>query len=586
MKASGPAVALTTPPVDRAAVARSLPMPRLRKFVMLSCLAGIGCAALVRGQGPAAPVANAVAEIETAHMAHTGYRIIPPVERALTAQQRLERNLEAFAAAVEAYEARAPRHAAPVDFDSESLDEEIGAIVDDIDRQAQVSVHVRELASDAVLFDYFGDTPLNPASNQKLVTASAALDLLGEDYTYLTRVYVRDDVLYVEGSGDPSIDPEALTQIGNEVAGRVGVPALSRIVVDDHMFTDRRFGPGYKEDGVGEAYQAPSGALSLAFNTVQVTVYPVVGSSRAGAVVYPPNGHVIIENKVRVGGSRSRVSVRSSQRGDHTVIELSGRMAKHAPPLVERRRVYDPALYTGATLATILAESSGTEPLPVARGRVPVDAHPIHVHESPPLIEIVDGGLAWSNNFIAEQLLRTLGWQMSGEPGDWNNGTQVLAGYWDAVGNDPDALTLVNGSGFSGEGRTTTSALVDLISMSHRVQGDAGLIAALPLAGEEGTMRARLRQSGKRVRAKTGTLDGVSGLSGVITAEDGTGQVAFSILINVRDGAMAASRRRDVEDRIVMSVLRHVDDFESRRGFLSFEPMWVYAGTAETSVVN
>lgn len=553
-------------------------MRQLRAALVLSCVA-LGCAALVGGGSEAAPPAAELGGDESvkARMAHAGYLVIPPVQAPLTAQQRLERNLQAFATAVEAYQAHAPRQAPPVDFDSERLDEAIGAIVDDIDDKAQVSVHVRELASDAILFDYFGDVPLNPASNQKLLTASAALDLLGEDYSYRTPVYVRDDVLYIEGSGDPSIDRDVLVQIANEITDEVGVAALSRIVVDDHAFSERRFGPGYRAEGVGEAYQAPSGALSLSFNTVQVTVYPIVGSRRAGVAVYPPSDHVVVKNAVRVGGTKSRVSIRSEQRGDKTVIRLIGRMAKHAPPIVERRRIYDPALYTGSALAAILAENSGTQPLPVVRGRVPVDAHPVHVHESPPLIEIVDGGLAWSNNFIAEQLLRTLAWRLTGEPGDWDNGTEVLAGYWNALGNDPEALEIVNGSGFSGQGRVTTSALVDLISVAHRVQGDGGLIAALPVAGEEGTMRARLRQSGKRVRAKTGTLRGVSGLSGVITSEDGTGQVAFSILINVREGALAAAKRRDVEDRIVMEVLRHVDDYESRRGFLSFEPMWVRA---------
>lgn len=555
-------------------------MRQLRAALISSCVA-LGCAALVGGPSAPPETARGADETELAHTAHSGYLVIPAARAPLTAQQRLEQNLQAFAAAVEAYQAHAPRQVAPVDFKAESLDEAIGAIVDDVKDKAQVSVHVRELASDAILFDYFGDTPLNPASNQKLLTASAALDLLGEDYAYRTHVYVRDDVLYVEGSGDPSIDREVLVQIGNEVADEVGVAALSRIVVDDHVFTERRFGPGYQAEGPGEAYQAPSGALSLGFNTVQVTVYPVAGSRRAGVAVYPPSDYVVVESSVRVAGAKSRVSIRSEQRGDKTVIKVSGRMAKHASPIVERRRIYDPALYTGSALAAILAENSGTEPLPVVRGRVPVDAHPVHIHESPPLIEIVDSGLAWSNNFIAEQLLRTLAWRLTGEPGDWENGTEVLAGYWNALGNDPEALEIVNGSGFSGRGRVTTSALVDLISVAHRVQGDEGLIAALPVAGEEGTMRARLRQSGKRVRAKTGTLRGVSGLSGVITSENGTGQVAFSILINVREGALPAARRRDVEDRIVMEVLRHVDDYESRRGFLSFEPMWVHASVPD-----
>jgi D-alanyl-D-alanine carboxypeptidase/D-alanyl-D-alanine-endopeptidase (penicillin-binding protein 4) len=112
----------------------------------------------------------------------------------------------------------------------------------------------------------------------------------------------------------------------------------------------------------------------------------------------------------------------------------------------------------------------------------------------------------------------------------------------------------------------TTSALVDLIAVAHQVQGAEGLLSALPVAGAEGTLRARLRRSGKRVRAKTGTMDGISGLSGVITAEDGVPQVAFSILSNLREGAPAPGpARKRVEDRVVMAVLRALDAWALQR---------------------
>jgi D-alanyl-D-alanine carboxypeptidase/D-alanyl-D-alanine-endopeptidase (penicillin-binding protein 4) len=395
-----------------------------------------------------------------------------------------------------------------------------------------------------------------------------------------TRFHVEDDVLYAVGGGDPFLDAAALSTIAVRLDAHVSIASLSRLVVDDRAFSNSRFGPGYETGGVGESYQAPSGALSLEFNTVQVTVYAVAGSRRAGVSLFPASDHVRLHNRALVGGRKTRVSIRSEPQGDHTLVQVSGRLAEHAPPVVERRRIYDPARYTGGALAAELAEISGTEPLPVEPGEVPFGVDPVWVHESPPLLEIVDGGLAYSNNFVAEQLLRTLGWRLTGQPGDWENGNEVLSGYWSALGLDPQALHFINGSGFSLEGRMTTSGLVDLIGVSHRVQGTgAGLLAALPVAGEEGSLRARLRQSGKRVRAKTGTLDGVSGLSGVITAEDGTGQVAFSILINVKPGTMPAATRRDAADRIVMAVLHYVDDYESRRGFLRFEPMWVRAGT-------
>lgn len=509
--------------------------------------------------------------------------IVPEAAPPLSPEARLEERLAAFAAAVEQHRARTELAPPPVDFDIGGLSAAITQVIDRLADEAMISVHVRDLASDEIIFDYFGDTPLTPASNLKLVTTAAAIDLLGPDYTFTTEVRASGDALYLIGAGDPSLHSEALVEMVEAAADWPLAGSLQRIVADDRIFSRRRVGPGYRSDGAGEAYEAASGALSLDFNTVLVTVYPVSGSSRPVVRVDPPSTHVEVQNLARISGSQSRITVESKGKGDRTVVTVSGRMPAKGRPVSIRRRVDDPALYTAGAFASALAERTGTEPLPVEIGDAPAGAEVIFAHESAPLIEVADDLLAYSNNFMAEQLLRTLGWRLTGEPGDWENGLEVLRSYWSAVGGDPDALVVENGSGLSEVSRVTTSGLVDLMAMAKRWQAEgASLLDVLPVAGETGTMKARLRLSGKRVRAKTGTLDGVSGLSGVITAEDGTPQIAFSILINVKEGAsLFADRRRKAEDQIVMAVLRHVDEFEARRGFLSFEPLWVLSGEDE-----
>ncbi|MEZ4385453.1 MAG: D-alanyl-D-alanine carboxypeptidase/D-alanyl-D-alanine-endopeptidase [Nannocystaceae bacterium] len=513
---------------------------------------------------------------------YAGYRWLPEAD-APSPDELLEDRLAAFAGAVEDYMERYELAPPPVEFDKAGLSRSIAGIIAKVEGEAMVSIHVRDLASDETIFDYYGDTPLNPASNLKLVTASAAIDLLGSDYTFATEVRATPDALVLVGAGDPSLTVEALEPVIAEIAERVRVTSLERIVVDDRVFSQRRLGPGYAESGPGYSYEAISGALSLNFNTVVVTVYPVRGSSRPAVRVEPPSTHVVVENSARIGGTTARISVETKARGDATVVAVSGRMPASARAVSIRRRVYDPSRFVAGAVAQRLADITGTEPLPIEIAEAPADAEVLIVHHSPPLIEIADDLLAYSNNFMAEQLLRTLGWRMTGQPGDWENGLEVLRGYWSALGNDPDALIVENASGLSEAGRVTTSGLVDLIAMARRYQDDgSSLLDALPVAGEKGTLRARLRFSGKRVRAKTGTLDGVSGLTGVIVAEDGTPQVAFSILINVKEGAaMLAKARRKVEDQVVMEVLRYVDKYESERGFLSFEPLWVRATAQE-----
>ncbi len=488
------------------------------------------------------------------------------------AQRRAERLVKLAAAGTQALVSAAGR---PAVFDVAGLRAELHKILAPLERSTDVSVHVRELASDDVLFDYRGDAPLNPASNHKLLTTSAALDLLGAEFRFETRALHHGDALYLIGEGDPTLDELALRALAAEISAAPGTIGLQRIVVDDLVFSPRALAPGFSDDGPGESFQAPSGALSLEFNTVRVSVHAPRARPKPGQLarleveLYPPSTHLVIDDQATVGRGALKIRTYAGMEVDgqaRTVVELTGKL-RAGSSLMVRRRVVDPGLFTGGALAVQLAGADGT-PVPVTRGHAPAPEEQPRVlarRESPPLRVVVGGALAWSNNFVAEQLLRTLGWRMTGSPGDWDNGAEVVQAYWETLGLPPGALVFENGSGFSQRGRVTTTALVDLIAVAHRVQGEEGLLSALPVAGTDGTLRARLRRSGKRVRAKTGTMDGISGLTGVITAEDGVPQVAFSILSNLRAGEASGPARKRVEDRVVMAVLKALDAWAVER---------------------
>ncbi|PCC66492.1 D-alanyl-D-alanine carboxypeptidase / D-alanyl-D-alanine-endopeptidase (penicillin-binding protein 4) [Nannocystis exedens] len=507
-------------------------------------------------------------ESEPRRDAYVEVVVVPDELPPPTAEERLMTRLAAVSRAVELARGDArPRIA----LDTAGLDAAIRKIVAPLERLASVSVHVRDLGSDTVLFDFQGDVPLNPASNNKLLTTAAALDLLGADYRFETRVLRHGEDLVLVGEGDPSFDHVALAALADEIAARTDLASLTRIVVDDAAFSQRRLAPGFSDTEIGLSYQAPSGALSLDFNTVAITVAP--GPEGPVVTLVPDSTHVVIDNRATIGSGAPTVRTYARGEGDavETVVEVTGKIRRRAKPVQVRRRISDPGLYTGGALAVMLAARGQDAPLPVVRGRAPTygnGAEPVARRDSAPLAVIAADALAFSNNFMAEQLLRTLGWRVTQSPGDWDNGAQVVLGYWRALGLDPNALVFENGSGLSDLGRVTTSALVDLIAVAGRVRAaEGGLVSALPVAGERGTMLSRLRKSGKRVRAKTGTLDGVSGLTGVITAEDGTPQVGFSILINVDDGRVAvAAKRKRAEDRIVMAVLRHLDAWAAAGG--------------------
>ncbi len=420
----------------------------------------------------------------------------------------------------------------------------------------RVGVHVHDLDADRPLFDRAGDARLNPASNHKLLTAIASAELLGADYTFETRLERDGDTLYLIGEGDPSLQARDLYALVTELLASDDPEGIRRLIVDDSAFTEEQLGPGYRAEDEGSSYLAPSGALSLAFNTVEVTVAPGPFGEAATVSINPPSAAVTVVGQVHTGHGRPlRVS---SERGPGgtTRIRVRGSLpAGHAAETI-RRRVGDPGLFTAGAFASILAERTGAAPLPIARGLRPETATPVAARTSQPLHAVLASALKYSNNFTTEQVLRTLGWRASAAPGSWENGAAAIRSLWAALGNAPGDLTFENGSGLSTTGRVTPRALVRLLALTRRPGSAAAqLVPALASPGGEGTLRLRLTQAGPQVRAKTGTIGGVSALSGLVTSDTGDRTLAFSILINGRQD-LAQSRR--LQDRLVLAMLDHV----------------------------
>ncbi len=473
---------------------------------------------------------------------------VPAPAPAQTATPSWPEQIEARLAELDLEDASTPATAAPDTEDALQL--ELAGLLDRLGRRVDVALHVRALGSGHALADKDGDRLLNPASNHKLLTSIAALELLGADYRFATRVLQDGDALVVVGEGDPSLLPEDLSRLAEHVRARVDTTRIRRIVIDDGMFSDARFGPGYDPEGPGFSYMAPSGALSLQWNTVQISVEPARLGEPVAVFVDPPCSHVRIDNTATTGRG-APLTVETAREGDDTVVRVRGSLSARADVQTIRRRVQDPGRFTASVLAARLAPELAA--LPIERGRAAATATELAVHRSAPLPVLLDSALKFSNNFTTEQLLRTLGHRMSGAPGDWANGTIALRRFWRALGRDDAELVFENASGYSRLGRMSPRALVDLLAWSQRPGSRAqSLLAALPVSGIDGTLRDRLGDAGGRVLAKTGTLDGASALSGVVLDDRGAPSIAFSVLVN---GRISGHDAHALQDRVVRLLL-------------------------------
>jgi serine-type D-Ala-D-Ala carboxypeptidase/endopeptidase (penicillin-binding protein 4) len=423
------------------------------------------------------------------------------------------------------------------------------------DGRAEIGVAVHELDSGAPIFHHAAERTLNPASNLKLLTAIAAVELLGSDYRFDTRVLASGDTLFIVGDGDPSLQLEDVAGLAARTAAALeGRVAIRKIVVDDGFFSERRRAPGYDDGGPGYSYLAPSGALSLQWNTVEIAVRPGRPGEPPQVTTSPDCPHLRIDNRATTGRG-GRLSIATSDGGDATVVTVTGRVGARARTVRIRRRVTDPALYLGETFADRFAAHSDVPRPAVERGRAPDGALQVADHHSAPLPEVLTSALAYSNNFTTEQVLRTLGARASGEPGDWVNGRAVIERFWTTIGREADELVFVNASGY-GTGvrasRISADAIVALLSLTAREHApSAALLPALPTPGGDGTLRGRLGRARGHVRAKTGTLSGASALSGIVQTQAGH-RYGFSILLNGRLSTVASRR---IQDRIVTALV-------------------------------
>lgn len=419
---------------------------------------------------------------------------------------------------------------------------------------ARVGILVSDVESGRVLYARDADALLNPASNVKLFTSAAALARLGPEFRFETEFRVdgpsarRSQVrqLYVRGKGDPTLVTERLWAIAGELAN-LGIRRIGELVLDDGYFDEQRVGPGFEQEAGDRAYLAPTGALSLNFNSVAIHASPGEARGQPGRVALEPQSDYLeLVNRTRTVGPRAvrRLVPSSAPAGARQRIVVEGRLPLDGRPVAVWRKIDDPRAYFGQTLKRLL-ELRGVKVGRVRAGAAPEDAKLVHVAESDTLGAIVRRLNKSSNNFVAEQLLKTLGAELRGAPGTWAGGVDVVEEFLAEVGLPRGAYVMSNGSGLNDANRFSARQTVTLLrAMWRRFPLAAEFLSSLPVAGRDGTTRWRMdgTEAEGRLRAKTGTLENVTSLSGYVETAGGQ-RLAFAILVNDFAGRTSRAAR-------------------------------------------
>jgi serine-type D-Ala-D-Ala carboxypeptidase/endopeptidase (penicillin-binding protein 4) len=436
-------------------------------------------------------------------------------------------------------------------------------------QSAAMGVHVVDLASGGTVYAYDADAPRVVASNTKLFTTAAALDAFGPGFFFETPLLLRGSVrggvlagdLGVVGGGDPNIsgrqydgDPYAIFRGWAVTLKARGILRVSGdLYLDSGLFEPLLVHPHWPRGQLGSWYEAPVGALSFNDNCILVRVSPGRAGGAARVETVPNLPLFEVDNAARtVAGRRRGTHLAIARQG--TLLTVRGAIAADAGEFDTWVTVPDPAVYFGAALRAALA-SEGVR----LDGRLrPVERLPgtvwerVAVYRSD-LVTTIDVTNKRSQNFYAESLAKQLGARRCGE-GSWRAGVRAIREFAEGLGIPRGSFTLEDGSGMSRENRFAPRSVTTLLRHMYFHAAGPEYLQSLPFAGEDnGSWKRRLAASPYRgnVFAKTGTLEGVSALSGYAKAVSGR-VYTFSILLN-----QARGDSRHAEDRIVMALIEN-----------------------------
>lgn len=416
----------------------------------------------------------------------------------------------------------------------------------------QIAIYAAPVNGGKPVVDINGDCPMQPASCVKIITAAAALSELGIDYRFRTEFLAETkpsdatiDALYIRGNGDPFITPEAVWSMAQGLVDHGYRTITGDIVIDDSFFDGYNY--PHKNNGGVRAWESPTGAVATNFNVVEFVVTPGAPGKLAHVSVRPNAPYIRVVNKVRTG---KRVSIGANRRieKDHEVFVLTGEIAAKAKPATLARSISRPVEFAGSVFARMLEAHDVAFKGNIRKGMVPKNAHPLFEAPSRPLALVVRDMNKFSNNFIAEQIVKHMGGRRSGKPGSTAQGLVAIREWLDGIGLDRKDYRLENGSGLSTQSRFTAHQLVQILQAAA---ADASIApdfkSSLAVLGVDGTMNHWHAEPQLRgiLRAKTGTLQGTVNLAGYIPDKNGK-LIAFAIMTEGLDIGVDEARNAEV----------------------------------------
>lgn len=404
-----------------------------------------------------------------------------------------------------------------------------------------LAVKAVDLTSGKTIVDINADTPLIPASSQKLITLYSAINLLDIEDEINTSVYYEGRVskgvlkgdLYIKFRGAPDLDFEKLTYLLNDSLNSANINTVNgNIYIDDTEFDEEYFGPGWPIDQVKFCGTAPISSAILNENCFEVEVRKNIhgnmmldtGLSRK---------LISVENNAYISNADKFCDLELKAYNNNTYNIYGCYQAYNMPPKL-RMAVQNPRLLVEEFIREYFS-SNKIDFKEIKYDYLPARVKEIGVYKSDKIKDYLIKMTKDSHNMIAELMFKKISAQSTGYPGSWKNSSKIVTDFFNSHLNiSKDELKIMDGSGLSRKNLISPNVFVEILKNAYN---DKKIFSyfynSLAVAGDDGTLNYRFQSSNLKCKifAKTGTLDNVSSLTGYAFLDNGK-KIAFSIIYN------------------------------------------------------
>ena len=436
--------------------------------------------------------------------------------------------------------------------------------------QSIIATDIYDLTADQYLYRVNSKLLLHPASNMKLLTSITGLLSLGSDYQFLTSLYYDGDVigntlfgnLYVEGGCDPEFRTEDLMNFILAVKA-LNINSIVGNIYADLSFKDSIYwGAGWMWDDDPSTDAPYLSALNINGNSVTVSVLGSNVGQAADVFIIPRSKFFTLQNRTLTVLKKEEENffITRNWFNRKNEIVVTGKVSLEKENNIDgdkKLNVINPELYFLTLFKETLINNGISVTGEIGIANLPfINKYLASVPTS--FMTTLMNVNKNSNNLSAEMVLYAFSEKYFGRPANSQNGIKLINDLIRLSGHNPEKYRIFDGSGVSHYNLVSAELMTDILRYIYTNENNIfqALIESLPIAGVDGTLAKRMTTSSayRKVRAKTGTLSGVSALSGYVTAANGN-QIAFSILI--QNHVSQTSKAREIQDEICKILADH-----------------------------